>query len=83
MELIIGLIALIAFSFLAFWQGKVAVSVVLWPFTAAIAVLVGFLFGDKYPDYFGVGIGVIFFAYAVFCLAHGYQSLIQGHETED
>ena len=83
MELLSALGVLALFSILSFWQGSQPMSVVLWLLTAAISVFTGFLFFDKYADYAGVTFGLVLFAFGVFCVAHAYQGIIRGHETED
>ena len=83
MELIAALVALFTFSFLSFWKGTSLKTSVLWPITAAISIITGFLFFDKYVDYVGITFGIVLFLYCLFCISQFYFALTRGREEEE
>lgn len=83
MELMAAIIVLLAFSVLSFWQGIDARHAVLWLITAAIAIISGIFFFDKYPDYLGITLALTLFVYSILCIGRGYQALLRGHEADE
>ena len=84
MELIAALIVLALFSGISFWQGTGARTVVLWLLTAAVSLIVAFLFLDKYSDYVGLAFSLILFAYGVFCIGQVFRGIAgRAQEAEE
>lgn len=82
-ELLLTLLVLIAFSFLAFWKSNPILFIV----AAGISIMVGLAWYDQYVTNLGLAVGLMLITYSLYCIGMAFRLLFwnreSGEEGED